>query len=223
LVYTHALGPNAWQEQNARTNQIATGPSGLVPCSVMPQYGATLGASVLPLIEAVLATGARALRLDAEIGPASGPLTLERFADSPAVWRRLEASRIPVLIPGGHLPETSRRFAYDLDDIVALCSRHPALPVVLLSPPYALEKQLAHALAAAPNLHLAMTRLAVFGQLEAFVHAFGARRFLFGSGLPFNDPAIPCGVVRYAALSADDKKLIGSGNLDRLLSRHDHD
>jgi len=194
---------------------------GLVPCCVLPQYGPVLAESVLPVVEALLTQGACCFRLDGEIGPASGPLTLENFPDSAAVWRCLEESRTPVLIPGAHLPETNRRFGYGLDAILAHCVCHPALPFVLLSPPYALEKQLAHALATAKNLHLSVARLGVFGQLEAFVRSFGARRFLFGSGLPFNDPAIACGVVRYANLTAAEKGLIASGNLDRLLSRHD--
>jgi len=221
LVYTFGLGPCAWEAQNRTTRAMVAGQSGLVPCFVLPQYGPVLGESVLPVVEDLLAQGARCVRLDGEIGPASGPLTLDNFPDSAAVWRRLEESRTPVLIPGAHLPETGRRFGYGLDAVVAFCARHPALPVVLLSPPYALEQLLAHALASAENLHLSVARLGVFGQLEAFVRLFGARRFLFGSGLPGNDPAIARGVVRYAALAAAEQGLIASGNLERLLSRHD--
>jgi hypothetical protein len=221
LFYTHGFGPCAWQTQNRATLATVASLPGLVPCFVLPQYGLVLGESVLPEVESLLAGGARCVRLDSEVGPASGPLTLENFPDSAAVWQRLQETRTPTLIPGAHLPEANRRFAYGLDDVVALCVRFPALPVVLLSPPYALEQLLVDALARAENLHLAVTRLAVFGQLEAFVRKFGARRFLFGSGLPFNDPAIACGVVRYANLTAAEKSLIASGNLERLLSHHD--
>jgi hypothetical protein len=221
LAYTHGFGPCAWQAQNRKSCAAAAEQPGLVPCFVLPQYGPVLGESVLRPVVSLLAEGARCFRLDSEIGPASGPLTLENFPDSAAVWQRLQEARTPILIPGAHLPEANRRSAYGLDDIVAFCARHPALPVVLLSPPYALEQLLAHALGSVANLHLAVTRLGVFGQLEAFVRTFGARRFLFGSGLPFNDPAIACGVVRYANLTAAEKSLIASGNLERLLSHHD--
>jgi predicted TIM-barrel fold metal-dependent hydrolase len=221
LIYTHALGPTAWEVQNRQTRQFASGQSGFVPCSVLPQHGPVLWEGVMPAVEELLESGARAFRLDGEIGPAAGPLTLDRFPDSAAIWRRLEERRVPVFVPGAHLPAPDRRFGYGLDEVVQLCTRHPALPVVLLSPPYALERQLAHALSVAPNLHLSTARLGLFGQLETFVRAFGAGRLLFGSGLPFNDPAIPSGVVRYADLPGADKRLIAAGNLDRLLSAHD--
>jgi hypothetical protein len=221
LVFAHGFGPCAWEAQNRTTRTLISGQPGLLPCFVLPQYGPILGSGMLPEVEALLAQGARCFRLDAEIGPASGPLTLESFPQSDAIWRCLEQHRTPVLIPGAHLPEANRRFGYGLDAIVALCARHPALPVVLLSPPYAMEKLLAHALTATANLHLSIARLGVFGQLESFVRTFGPCRFLFGSGLPFNDPAIACGVVRYADLTVAEKRLIAAGNLERLLSHYD--
>jgi hypothetical protein len=221
LVYTHNFGPCAWIAQNRTTLAVTASAPGLHPCFILPQSSPTLGVGPLPEVEALIETGACCFRLDAEVGPASGPLTLEHFPQAGAIWRCLEHHRVPLLIPGAHLPEPNRRFGYTLEAIVALCSRHPALPVVLLSPPYGLERPLAHALATAANLHLSLARLAVFGQVEALVRTFGAERLLFGSGLPFNDPAIPCGVVRYSRLADSEKRLIASGNLERLLSRHD--
>lgn len=221
LVYSHGFGPCAWEAQNQTVTALSAGHSNLSPCFILPQYGSVLGDCMLSTIETLVAEGARCFRIDAEIGPASGPLTLDRFPKSGTVWEYLARHRLPVLVPGAHLPEANRRFAYDLDAVVALCRHHPDLPVVLLNPPYAIERLLAHALAATGNLYLSITRLGVFGQLEAFVRMFGPRRFLFGSGLPFNDPAIPSGVVRYANLAHDEKVLIASGNLDRLLSKHE--
>lgn len=221
LVHTFALGPCAWMEQNRGTIAAAQAAPNLVPCPVLPQFGTSLGESVRSEVVALLDAGARCFRLESELGPASGPLLLEGFPDCDAVWRLLERTRVPVFIPAAHLPERNRRYGYDLDAVVALCARHPALPVILLGAPYALERQLAHALERAPNLHLSVARLGLFGQLEAFVRAFGAHRFLFGSGLPFNDPAIAAGLVRYAGLEPQQKAQIASENLERLLLRHE--
>jgi predicted TIM-barrel fold metal-dependent hydrolase len=218
LIYTHAIGPCAWEDQNRQTRVVAAAHRQLVPCAVLPQHGSALGLGMQAEIENLLAGGFRCFRLDAEIGPASGPLALDGFAQAEAIWGCLAAQRAPVFIPGGHLPDRNRRFGYGLPDVIALCHRHPALPVVLLNAPYALQHQLALAMESAPNLHLVVTRLGLFGQLEAFVRTFGGHRFLFGSGFPANDPAIVTGLVRYADLSPGDCHRIAAGNLHRLLT-----
>ncbi|MBX3735575.1 MAG: amidohydrolase family protein [Candidatus Didemnitutus sp.] len=217
LVYGHALGPDAFATQNRIALDAASAQPRLHACVVLPQFPLRRGQRVLSLVRELVATGARAFRLEREVGPASGALELERFPDAAACWSLLARKRLPLFVPAAHFPVRDSRFAYGLDDVVALCRRHPTLPVVLLHAPYAIERQLYTALARAKNLHLAITRFGLFGQLESFVAEFGAERFLFGSGAPWNDPAIARGAVAYAALPLAQRRQIAGGNLRRLL------
>lgn len=217
LVYGHALGPDAFVAQNRIAAAAAATQPRLEACTVLPQFPLHRGQRVLDLVQQLVRGGARAFRLDREISPASGNLELERFPDADSCWRFLAKKRVPVLIPAAHLPTGDGRFAYNLDDIVDFCRRYPALPVVLLSAPYVIERQLHVAMTRCRNLHLAITRFGLFGQLESLVAGFGAERFLFGSGGPWNDPAIARGAVAYAALTHAQRQLIAGDNLRRLL------
>lgn len=217
LVYGNALGPDAFVAQNRIAVAAAASQPRLHACAVFPQFPLRRGQRVLSLVREIVRSGKRAFRLDREIGPASGALELEQFRDAAACWQFLARKRLPIFVPAAHLPACDARFAYDLEDIVAFGRRYPTLPVVLLNAPYVIERQLHLALARCRNLHLAITRFGLFGQLESFVAEFGAERFLFGSGAPGNDSAIARGAVAYAALPLAQRQLIAGGNLRRLL------
>jgi len=55
------------------------------------------------------------------------------------------------------------------------------------------------------------------GRVESFVSAGGAHRVLFGTDLPFLDPAACASQVSHAAISEEEKELIFSGNILRIL------
>ncbi len=55
------------------------------------------------------------------------------------------------------------------------------------------------------------------GRVESFVSAGGARRVLFGTDLPLLDPAVCASQVAYAEISEEEKELIFSGNILRIL------
>lgn len=217
LIYGSSPAPDAFECQNRVARQAEAAQPRLCTCAVMPQFPAWRGQKVKAMLNELLEGGQRCFRLDHEIGPAAGPLELEDFVDAAACWRLLARNHIPVFIPGGHLPCRDKNFGYEVREVVALCRRYPTLPVVLLNCSYTIERQLYLALTACANLHIAVTRLGLFGQLESLVASFGPSRFLFGSGLPWNDPAIPRGTVAFAALPLRQRQLIAGGNLTRLL------
>ena len=57
-----------------------------------------------------------------------------------------------------------------------------------------------------------------FEGIEDTVERFGASRLVFGSGMPNVSGASSVALLTYARISDEDKALIGSGNIKRLLS-----
>lgn len=56
------------------------------------------------------------------------------------------------------------------------------------------------------------------GALEATAERFGAHRLVFGTGLPLRYPEAPMLQLVHARISDEEKQLIASGNLDRIIS-----
>jgi predicted TIM-barrel fold metal-dependent hydrolase len=55
--------------------------------------------------------------------------------------------------------------------------------------------------------------------IEEIAQRFGARRLLFGSGLPVFEPGSAVAMVTYAELPQDQKQMIAGGNLESLLEQ----
>ncbi len=74
-------------------------------------------------------------------------------------------------------------------------------------------------LASYPNLFVETSLLSLQeGGLESSVNKFGAERFLFGTDFPQRYPEAARLQLLHAGVSDTDKKLIASGNLERLLA-----
>ena len=54
--------------------------------------------------------------------------------------------------------------------------------------------------------------------IEQFVATVGAKRLLFGTGFPEAESMSAVTQLMYAEISAEQKRLIGAGNLKRLIS-----
>ena len=105
----------------------------------------------------------------------------------------------------------------DWTEIDAVQSAHPSLSLVILRAGYRIDRWLYPLLERHPGLYLEISWYQTFGGIEALAQRFGAGRLLFGTGAPVWDPAGPVGLISYADLSEEEKKLIACGNLDRLL------
>ena len=53
--------------------------------------------------------------------------------------------------------------------------------------------------------------------IEDVCAKFGAERILFGSSLPYGAGSAAVSMITYANISEEEKELIASGNLERLL------
>lgn len=69
----------------------------------------------------------------------------------------------------------------------------------------------------APNLYLETCGVSAEGKVTAAVKEIGASRVLYGSDMPFHNPAFDMARIEYANISEEEKKLIMGGNAKKLL------
>lgn len=125
------------------------------------------------------------------------------------LFAALNAHRVPVFVDYG---ETN------WDELYWLASAHPDMPVVLMGTYYRVARSVYPLMEACPNFHLEANTYGAFRGIEDLVEVFGARRLLFGTGLPDLEPGGPIAQITFAEISDADKALMASGNLLRLLS-----
>ena len=100
-----------------------------------------------------------------------------------------------------------------------ICTLFPELRVVLVGTTYGIDRWLYPLLRKHPNIYVCLGHVYIpaWGPMR-FVESFGAKRLLFGSGLPTYTPGGLITHVTYADLPDADKEDIFHGNLERLLS-----
>jgi hypothetical protein len=118
------------------------------------------------------------------------------------------AQQVPVLIDVG---QTS------WPELANLLQRHPALSIVVLGGYYRIDRYLYPLLERFGNLHVESGTYGVHRGIEAICSRFGAERLVFGTDLPVHEVGGPMALVTYAEISLEEKQLIASGNLRRLL------
>jgi predicted TIM-barrel fold metal-dependent hydrolase len=131
------------------------------------------------------------------------------------IWREAERRDLPVLV---HSWAGSPDCGYEACKKVA--TAHPGVRLILghsLAPDgYEDACRLAEA---HPNVWLdTVTSLVDYGQLDFLVGRVGAERILYGSDMPFLDPAPQLAKVVFARISDDAKRRILGGNAARLLA-----
>lgn len=127
----------------------------------------------------------------------------------------LAKHRIPVMIDF----TLGRRDAPDWNLIYNLCQRHPALPIILTGAGIGrASRTFFPLLQACPNLYIELSRYTPFRAVDAICERFGACRLVYGSGLPLVAAGVALTTVTHALVSHEEKSLIASGNLTRLLA-----
>ena len=169
-------------------------------------------------VDRLIDAGATAARFLASNGPSDPPLILKPFLLE-KVYERLEQHRIPLLLEGTPLYHPEGNARYGLEDIDAICTAFPELPVILLRTHRSLQTQLVLMTRKHPHLYVTHALTTLYGQIETVVEMVGADRVLFGSQMPYWDPSLPIGMLNYADLPDDQKRQIAGGNLQRLLDR----
>lgn len=127
----------------------------------------------------------------------------------------LASHRLPVMIDF----TLGRRDAPDWNLIYTLCQRHPTLPIILTGAGIGrASRSFFPILQACPNLYIELSRYTSFRTVDAISERFGARRLIYGSGLPLVAAGVALTTVTHALVSDAEKMLIASDNLERLLS-----
>jgi hypothetical protein len=129
----------------------------------------------------------------------------------------LEDAAIPLLLDFGLF----RRSEPPWDDIVEVCSNHPALAVILVDVQGRNNRTLYPLLERFAGLVVQTAGFNVHRGIEDFVARFGANRLVFGSGFPTASMGAARFHLERADISEGDKAMIGSGNLHTLMGLAD--
>ncbi len=176
----------------------------LVPCPVIVPSG---GGDLPPEDEQaadMIARGAGA----ACVRPRKDCWNLKEWLSS-ALFSALEERALPAYCIEGEVT---------LEELAGLAERHPRLPFILAGVEYRSQRVLVPLLETFPNVHMSIgSNLAVHGGVEQFARRVGPERLLFGTGFPDAEPMMAVTMLAYADLSGEEKALIGSGNMERLL------
>lgn len=192
-------------EANRRLLAATAGDDRLVPCPVVaPAHAGDLPPEARQAAELIDA-GARAVA----IRPSQDNWSTAPWACS-ELLAALEDRRIPVLCLGRHVP---------LETVAQLAERHATLPLIVAGTDYRLLRTLVPLMTAFANVHMSTgSNFAIQGGIEHLVDRVGPERFVFGTGFPQAEPAMAVAQLLYADLADDHKAMIGSANLDRLLT-----
>lgn len=169
-------------------------------------------------VDRMMESGAKAARFLTSDGPSDPPLIIKPFLLG-KLFEKLQQHRAPLLIEGAPLYRQEGMARYGLEDIDAICSEFPDVPIILLRTHRSLETQLVLMMRKHRNIYYSHTLTTLYGQLEQSVEKMGVDRVLYGSQIPYADPSLPIGMLNYADLTPDQKSRIAGGNLQTLLDR----
>jgi len=125
-----------------------------------------------------------------------------------ALLRAIESGGFPLLL-------SLEQVTWDgLHDIL---ERYPGLNVVMCGLHYAINRNIYALLQEFPRLFLETSGVMAHRGIEDVCARFGARRLVFGSGMPVMAGGAAVSMVLYAAISEEEKAMIAHGNLERLL------
>jgi predicted TIM-barrel fold metal-dependent hydrolase len=134
----------------------------------------------------------------------------------------LAQARVPLFLsPDSNMEGYSDRT--DWSEVVALCKRHPDLPVIVSENRiYRSQRALYEALNACPNLRLDLSSVWLHHRIEFICREWGAQRLVWASHLPDRTPGTPLMQLNYSDISEDELALIAGGNLRQMLSWNPH-
>jgi hypothetical protein len=124
--------------------------------------------------------------------------------------RSLQSRRVPLFVDQEQI---------DWETVGEVCDRFPQLPLVLTNVGYRLDRLLYPLLKRFDNLHVELSSYCGHRAIEELAGRFGAGRLLFGTGLPRFTPGSAIGMLSYARISEDDRRLIAGDNLRNLLGK----
>jgi len=140
--------------------------------------------------------------------PAAQQFRLSDWCSGPLL-DMLEANMIPFFLD---MDQTN------WEDVAGVLKSHPRLNLVLLRTSYRIDRYIYPLFERYEGLRIEAATYQVTHGIEEVCTRFGAERLLFGTGLPFTEAGPSIAQITYAEISDEEKQLIASGNLKKLLS-----
>jgi hypothetical protein len=124
------------------------------------------------------------------------------------LFNMLEACRVPLMIS---LPQLT------WDGLHDVLSAHPRLRLILTELHYNCGRNLYPLLEKFEHLYVETIGFKPFNGIEDVCRRFGAERLIFGTCSPLFSGGAAVGMISYAPVSYEEKCMIASGNLEKLL------
>ena len=121
----------------------------------------------------------------------------------------MEESRIPLFLD---LDQTN------WEDVASVLNDHPRLNLVLLRTSYRIDRYVYPLFEKYENLRIEAATYQVNYGIEEICKRFGAKRLLFGTGLPFTEAGPSIAQITYAEISDEEKHMIAGDSLRELLA-----
>lgn len=189
---------------NRRLYAMAEAYGPIVPCPVVVPDTAGDMPSAEEQVDECLGKGAGAVF----VRPVLDNWSLEPWACG-ELFSALEERRVPVFCHAGQC---------DVGAVADLAGRHPELPLIFPGQGYRSQRTLMPLLENFAGVHLVVgADYCVFRGLEVGIDAVGAERFLFGTNYDELAMMASMGYLMYADIDEEERGLIGSGNLERLM------
>lgn len=135
------------------------------------------------------------------------------------VFEELAARHIPLLLTDSDLANwpDQGKIGFTTEKVYELCQAFPNLPVIIVRFNYQLITAIFSLFHKCPNLHIEISNFTVHRGVELVVNEFGSERIVYGSGMPLQNAGASLAILRYAAISDEDRLAIAGGNARRLL------
>lgn len=177
----------------------------LFPCPIL----VTSGNGDLPMeaeqVDEAIVHGAGA----ALLRPKADYWSLQPWASGPLLCA-MEERRLPAYC-------LSEQFSFD--EVGILAHQHPQLPIIVAGVEYRNDRTLLPLMRQFPNVYLSIgSNYTVHNGIERFVTSVGPERLLFGTGFPQVEPMGAVAMLMYAGISDEERQLVGSGNMERLIA-----
>lgn len=210
LVHHATAAGYSPEEGNQQLAADIAGHPRLHPCWVLMPHHTGEMAQPETLVPRMLAAGGRAAR----IMPNAHRFSLCSWSID-ALFSELERRRLPLFLDSGrtHWAEN----VLDYDQVARICGAFPRLPLVLVREGIGSTRYLYALMSRFENLLLEISYYQASDGVADITRRFGARRLLFGTGLPDYSAGSPISMLERAEISEAERRLIAGDNLRRLL------
>jgi len=106
----------------------------------------------------------------------------------------------------------------DAEALYALCKDYPDVNFIVGNTAYRMNRYFGPILENCSNFYVATGNYVSHTGIKTFCEHFGAERLIFDTGLPTGSATAAVSLISFAEISQEEKQLIASGNIRRLLS-----